>query len=119
MPGRSVVVVEPNPFMAEMQRAVLRSFAVEFVEPESLLDAVLTRTPDLVITEILLRGTDGLELCRRIKGQAETSSVPVIIFSVLNAREEAYEAGADSFLLKPAERGELAGEVCRLTKAAG
>jgi two-component system cell cycle response regulator len=68
----------------------------------------------LVICEILLRGPDGLQLCRRLKGSPKTYRVPVILFSVLDAAEEAAEAGADVFLLKPAERGGLAAEVRRL-----
>jgi len=110
-----VMVLEPNPLIAELLRSVLRAFELEFAEPEDFLDLVYDRRPDLVIMEILLRGTDGLEICRSLKEREATSSVPVVVFSVLDAREEALEAGADAFLLKPAERGGLLREVRRLT----
>lgn len=111
-----VLIVEPNPFMAEVQRAILRSFAVTFVAPENLVRAALDDHPALIITEILLRGRDGLQLCREIRQHPTTRAVPIIVFSVLNARSEAEEAGADAFLLKPAERSALVGEVRRLVR---
>ncbi len=110
-----VLVVEPNPFMAEMVRAILRSFEVRFVLPAELVEAATTFRPALIISEILLRGQDGLQLCRELKSRPTTRSTPVLIFSILDAAEEAADAGADSFLLKPAERHVLAGEVRRLT----
>lgn len=109
-----VLVVEPNPFMAEMVRAILRSFEVRFVLPAELVEAATTFRPALIISEILLRGQDGLQLCRELKSRPATRSTPVLIFSILDAAEEAADAGADSFLLKPAERHVLAGEVRRL-----
>jgi DNA-binding response OmpR family regulator len=62
-----------------------------------------------------LRGQDGLQLCRELKSRAETRSVPILVFSILEAAEESMEAGADSFLAKPADRRELANEARRLT----
>jgi len=110
-----VLIVEPNPFMAEVQKATLRGFDVQFVSPDDLVEAVSTRRPALAITEIVLKGRDGLQLCRTLKRGPLTAATPVLVFSVLDAKCEAYEAGADSFLLKPAGRGELAGEARRLT----
>ncbi len=109
-----VYIVEPNPFMAEMERAILKPFEVRFVLPGELIGAVLKFPPSLVITEILLSGIDGLQLCRELKARPETSSVPVLVFSILDASEEAADAGADSFLLKPAERNALLSEARRL-----
>ncbi len=110
-----ILIVEPNPFMAEMERAILRDYEVKFVGPEDLVSAVVRYRPCLVISEILLGGRDGLEICRELKERPDTCRVPVILFSVLDASEEAAEAGADAFLLKPAERKALADEVRRLT----
>lgn len=111
-----VLIVEPNPFMAEVQRAILRSFTVTFVPPENLVQAAQVDPPALIITEILLRGRDGLQLCRELRQHPATRAVPIIVFSVINARLEAEEAGADAFLLKPAERSALGGAARRLIR---
>ncbi len=116
VPGPLVMIVEPNSFMAELERAILKPYQVEFVRPEELVSQASSRKPALVISEIILRGADGLQLCRRIKESPATRSIPVLLFSVLHAPVEAAEAGADSFLLKPAERGSLAAEAKRLMK---
>lgn len=113
-PRPLVLVVEPNPFMAEMVRAILRPFEVRFVSPAELVTTAATSRPHLIICEILLRGQDGLQLCRELRSRPATRTVPILIFSFLDAAEEAVAAGANSFLLKPAERGELAGEARRL-----
>jgi len=110
-----ILIVEPNPFMAEVERAILRAYDVRFVGPRDLVPTARATRPAAVICEILLRGTDGLQLCRELKSRPETRHIPVVLFSVLDAEEEAREAGADGFLLKPAERGALAAEIRRLT----
>ncbi|RJQ05583.1 MAG: response regulator [Bacillota bacterium] len=112
--GQLVYVVEPNPFMAEMQRVMLRSFHLEFLRPDALLRTMASRRPSAIVLEILLPGTDGLELCRQIKSRPGISSVPVVLFSVLDAADEAAESGADVFLRKPAQRHALAGLVAGL-----
>ena len=109
-----IFVVEPNPFMAEMERSILRSYAVEFLSPEAVVRAAVSRQPDLIIAEIVLRGRDGLALCRELKARPETAAIPFLVFSVVDAAAEAAEAGADAFLLKPSERNALAYEVRRL-----
>ena len=57
--------------------------------------------PDIIITEILVPGLDGLALCRRIKADPRTQGISVLVFSILAAAGRAREAGADAFLLKP------------------
>jgi len=109
-----VYILEPNPFMAEMERAVLKSFEVRAILPGKLVGVTLNSPPSLVITEVLLSGIDGLQLCRELKARPETSAVPVLVFSALDASEEAADAGADSFLLKPAPRHALLSEARRL-----
>ena len=57
--------------------------------------------PALVVTEILVPKLDGLTLCRRLRDEAATAHVPVIVFSILTAGARAAEAGARAFLRKP------------------
>lgn len=54
-----------------------------------------------MITEILVPKLDGLTLCRRLRDEATTAHVPVIVFSILTAGARAAEAGARAFLRKP------------------
>ncbi len=59
--------------------------------------------PDLVVLDFLLPQEDGATICRRLKSQAATRAVPVLIFSgenKLRYMNEAYEAGADYYVVK-------------------
>lgn len=68
------------------------------------LEAVLRHRPHCVVTDIMLEGTDGLEICRRIRSNNETCDIPVIIITAKASEEqriEGLEAGADSYIVKP------------------
>lgn len=68
---------------------------------QEALVKVQRQRPDLVITEILVPKLDGLALCRRLKSNPETRSIPVLVLSILAAGARSKEAGADGFMLKP------------------
>jgi CheY-like chemotaxis protein len=66
--------------------------------------------PALVVLDVVMPGTSGLEVCRRIKRAPETASIPVVLLTGLeraDERSEAMEAGADDFLRKPVSRRHL------------
>lgn len=56
--------------------------------------------PDLVIADIMMPVVNGAQLCRRLKGTAETQAIPVILMSAVGERV-ATGAGADAFIAKP------------------
>src|SRR3954469_3665914 len=66
------------------------------------------RIPDVFIIDRQLPGVDGLEICRFLKGKAESNRVPVIIISASpDAMNLAIKAGADAFIEKPFKNKEL------------
>jgi DNA-binding response OmpR family regulator len=59
---------------------------------------------DLILLDVMMPGLDGYEVCRRLKADGATASIPVLMLTALSAREEmaqAMEAGADDLLGKP------------------
>ena len=77
-------------------------------------DAVQARTPDLVITDVMMPGLDGFALMRELAGDAATNDVPIILLSARageEARVEGIEAGADDYLVKPFAARELIARV--------
>jgi len=91
----------------EMMVGLLRAGghkAVAASDAEAGLDLVRADRPDVVVCDIQLPGMDGFELLRRIKADAETSSIPVIAvtaFAMADGREQALAAGFDGFIGKP------------------
>ncbi|MFT7623903.1 MAG: two-component system cell cycle response regulator [Myxococcota bacterium] len=71
-------------------------------------------SPDVVVTDVRMAGMDGLELTRHLRGDAQTAGIPVILVTGLTSLEhrlEGLQAGADEFLSKPVDRGELLARV--------
>lgn len=68
------------------------------------LEMSLTRHPDLILTDIMMEGIDGLELCRKIRANPATCEIPVVMLTakVTQAqRNEGILAGADAYVTKP------------------
>lgn len=64
-----------------------------------------------MVLDAVLRGGDGLSLCRQLKSDPATGEIPVFCFSVLMARDRCMEAGADGFMLKPTEQDLLLSKI--------
>ncbi len=69
-------------------------------------NTILTQTelPDVFILDIWMSGSDGRELCKKLKSEERTKNIPVILISASNdLKRSAETAGADDFLAKPFE----------------
>src|SRR6185503_11037890 len=68
------------------------------------LSAVESETPDLILLDLMLPDLDGLEVCRRLKWQAETRNIPILIVSAKGDEADivaGIELGADDYVTKP------------------
>jgi PAS domain S-box-containing protein len=112
----SVLVADDN---ADMRQYVARLLAERYhvrVVPdgEAALAAVRERTPDLVLTDVMMPQLDGFGLLRALRNEDRTRSVPVIMLSARageESRVEGMEAGADDYLVKPFSARELLARV--------
>jgi DNA-binding transcriptional MerR regulator len=97
-----ILLVEHDPYAAEYQEFFLKTegFEVEMAfDEEAARRSFKENAPSLAVIELLVSGGSGLSLCRYVK----EDGVPVIAVSVLECRDQAIEAGADAFLMKPLE----------------
>jgi two-component system alkaline phosphatase synthesis response regulator PhoP len=70
--------------------------------------------PDLIILDVMMPGPDGYEVCRRIKSESATASIPVIFLTARSAEvDEVFglEIGADDFIQKPISPRKLVARV--------
>lgn len=66
--------------------------------------------PDLIITDLMMPGMDGLEVCRQVRGNDIINHIPIIVVTAKITEEErikGLEAGADAYLTKPFNADEL------------
>lgn len=102
-----MLVIEDSASVRRLIEVCLRVLGVEVTSAAdgvSGLDAIKTSKPDAVVLDIGLPGLDGWEVLRRLRDDAETSSIKVLVLTAHAQPEMADKAakgGADSFMTKP------------------
>ncbi len=75
---------------------------------EEAIKLVESEDPQVILLDVKMPGTDGIEMCKKLKAEEKTSFIPVIIMTALSDRKtEAVEARADDFVDKPFNLAEL------------
>ena len=103
---RSVIIVDDDP---EIRSYLLSELGPmynvrTFGDAQEAWAYISTTQPEAVVTDLVMPGTGGLELCRRIKGNPVTNHIPVIILTSSadeSSHLESIDSGADRFLSKP------------------
>ncbi|MDX6768041.1 MAG: response regulator [Elusimicrobiota bacterium] len=102
-----IVVVDDEVLIRETVRLSLEhaGFAVSVVEdPARAFDAVKAAKPALVLMDLYMPGLDGRDLCRRLKADADTKAIPVVLFTGSNEPVDVVtglDSGAVEYLAKP------------------
>lgn len=74
------------------------------------LNEVKRQPPDLILLDIMMPRMSGFQCCAKLKGEASTKHIPVIMVTALNEesdRERAEDCGADGFISKPLNKAEV------------
>jgi len=77
---------------------------------EDALDMANTKHPDLILLDLMLPGVDGLEVCKEIKSERKTASIPIIMLTAKSQESDkivGLELGADDYMTKPFSPREL------------
>lgn len=101
-----ILVVEDNaPLRSFIQQSLSDTYQTEGVENgKEAIEFVQERQPDLILSDIMMPVMDGREMCQRLKGNMETSHIPIILLTALGDKEhilEGLEIKADQYLVKP------------------
>jgi putative two-component system response regulator len=112
-----VLVVDDEPSNRELLIAILEADGLEVGIAEdgtSGIAQVAAFDPDLILLDINMPGTSGLDVCFKLKSDPDTRLIPIVLVTGLSAVEDrvrGLQCGADDFLTKPIERSELVARV--------
>ena len=100
------LVVDDNPDMTDMLRFELDNDfeVVTAADGNEALAIMEERLPDVILTDLMMPGMDGIELCRRLKSDKRTVAIPLIIITAkhdLGVKIEGLTLGADDYITKP------------------
>jgi DNA-binding response OmpR family regulator len=122
---RALVVDDERDFRHLMTMFLKRSglpFEVDAVaNGAEALAHVAADPPDLILLDVMMPEMDGIELCRRLRANERTRAIPVLMLTALDEvadRTRGFLAGADDYLAKPFDRGELLARVRRILERA-
>ena len=102
-----VLIVDDVPANLKLLDAKLSAEYFEVLQAASgpeALEVAQRELPDIVLLDVMMPGMDGFEVCRRLRADARTKHIPVIMVTALDQqsdRVQGLEAGADDFLTKP------------------
>ena len=106
-PTAKILVVDDEPNVREMLSEVLTRAGYKVItagDGREALPLTLSEKPDLILSDIRMPKLDGLTLCKALRVNPETKSIPIIMLTTYNTSEHmeaAMAAGADDFLPKP------------------
>jgi len=86
---------------------------------DDALEKAFTLRPDLIILDLMLPRMDGWEVCRRLKAEKDTASIPIIMLTARREERdvvEGLELGADDYMKKPFSLSELTARVRALLR---
>ena len=112
-----MLVVDDEPSNRELLIAILEADGLEVGIAEDGTSGIAQVTafdPDLILLDINMPGTSGLDVCFKLKSDPDTRLIPIVLVTGLSAVEDrvrGLQCGADDFLTKPIERSELVARV--------
>jgi two-component system, OmpR family, alkaline phosphatase synthesis response regulator PhoP len=113
LPQSTVMIVDDNPQNVELLAAFLESLPVKIVtagDGVEALEKVEQHNPDLILLDIMMPRMSGFQVCRKLKSDAKTKDIQVLMVTALNELgdiEQASECGTDDFVSKPVNKFEL------------
>lgn len=116
----TVLVIDDNQALVELFQRYLAGEGYNLISARGGKEGLRlseASSPDVVVLDVMLPDHDGWEILQRLRNQASTMHIPVIVCSVFDEPELAKSLGASAFLSKPVTRNALVAELARCIEA--
>ncbi|WP_442587648.1 hybrid sensor histidine kinase/response regulator transcription factor [Pedobacter sp. AW31-3R] len=115
----SLLIVEDNPDIRQyLKISLCETYTIlEAENGQEGFQLATAEIPDLIISDVMMPGVSGLELCQKLKGDERTSHIPIILLTARQSdeyRAEGYELGADDYIVKPFNTNTLRPRIANL-----
>jgi two-component system alkaline phosphatase synthesis response regulator PhoP len=107
MPRKRIFVVDDEEEILELVRYNLTREGYEVLcetRGDHVVSRVRAERPALIVLDLMLPGSDGLEICRHLKAEADTRSIPIVMLTAKGGEADivtGLEMGADDYIAKP------------------
>jgi two-component system phosphate regulon response regulator PhoB len=122
MNKRLVLIIDDEQDLIELVRYNLEKEGFNILgaaDGESGFSMALAQRPDVIVIDLMLPGIDGLEVCRMLRAESGTSSIPIIILTAKASEADrivGLELGADDYMTKPFSPRELVARIKALLR---
>lgn len=105
--GKMIYCVEDDEGIRDIEVYALKSAGFEaegFVDGESLFAAIKREKPELILLDIMLPGTDGVDILKKLKASPDTSDIAVVMATAKGTEYDkikGLDTGADDYIVKP------------------
>ncbi len=116
-----ILIVDDDQGLTQLLRLIFESkgFGVTIAHNgEQALEALARELPEAVILDIMMPGINGLQVCRQVRSDPRTTDVPIVVLTAKadpQTRQDALDAGATEYLVKPIRPSELIRHVYAVT----
>jgi DNA-binding response OmpR family regulator len=111
--GKLVLVVDDEDMTRQMIAMLLKMSDLESIEAENgihALEQVAKYHPDAIILDVMMPEMDGITMCKKLRANPATASIPVLMLSgrsQIGAEQEGIDAGANVYMKKPMDPREM------------
>lgn len=111
MQRKKILIVEDEESLLKLETVLFsaKGYTVTAVsDGKTALDEIALNKPDLIILDVMIPELDGFEVCRRVKGNPITGSIPVIMLTGKKSPDDVKNGervGADAYVTKPFKAG--------------
>jgi DNA-binding response OmpR family regulator len=118
--NNKILIIEDDPATSRLVEYSLRHEGYHVVKATNGLEGIRmahAEAPDLIILDVMLPGLDGFEICHRLRSDAATARLRILMFSAKAQeidKDTGLKVGADEYLTKPAAPAEIVARVQKL-----
>jgi DNA-binding response OmpR family regulator len=123
--AKTILVVDDEVEILNLVQKILTNGDYRIITAKNAEETFLTlekENPDLILLDVMMPEVDGFEVCRRLKAEARTKDIPVIMLTVLATNSDirkALDLGAMAYLIKPFDPDVLAKEIQNVLSSSG